>query len=421
VAGFVIVGKFAGAAKEMAVAWRYGISEVMDAYQLATTLVFWLPGALVSVLTVVLVPMLVRLRQESGEARALFLGELHGSILLVGAGLGGLSLVLGALALPIITGNLSAESRQMAWQLTLGMAPLAPLALMIGVYAARLMARERQINTLLEGVPAAVLLPFVLFWPPSAEIAPLLWGTVLGIAIHAAWLWRLARRADGEIAALRFSRNSQHWPELYKAAGVMAGGQFVMSFITPLDQYTAAQLGDSAIATLGYANRVIALLIGVGAIAISRATLPVMADLHADGSASRLHNIALKWAALMLAAGTLVAAVAWALAPWGIGLLFERGAFSSQDTQGVTEVFRWGLIQIPFYYSGLVLVQFLASQGRYQTIALFAVSNLVVKFVLNATLAAWLGVAGIAFATSLMYFWSVACLYWAALQQEASW
>jgi putative peptidoglycan lipid II flippase len=422
VMGFVLVGKLASAGKEMAVAWRYGVSETVDAYQLATTMVFWLPGTLVSVLLIVLVPMFVRLRQSDQDDRSYFLQELHGAAVVLGAIIGGLSLLLGPLVLPSLADKLSAESRQIAWSLTRGMAPLAVLSLMLGVYAARLMARERQINTLLEGVPAASIVLFILLWPPGTNAAPLLWGNVLGIAIQTAWSWRSAGRADGATGVPRFSLRSRHWPELYAATGVMVIGQFVMSFTTPLDQYTAAQLGNGAIATLGYANRVIALLISIGAIAIARAILPVMSDLWAAGQRERARDISLKWAAFMLAAGALVAMIAWALAPWGISLLFERGAFMSQDTLVVAKVFRWGVIQVPFYYAGLVLVQLLASQGKYSTIAAFAASNLIIKLVLNPVLSARMGIVGIALATGLMYVWWASCLYYAVLRiQPAKW
>src|SRR5690606_12592222 len=129
------------------------------------------------------------------------------------------------------------------------------------VFSARLMAQQRQINTLLEGVPAISILFFVMLWSTASDIEPLLWGTALGLVAQTIWAWRLAERADGVNVMPRISIRSQHWPELYKAVGVMAAGQFVMSFITPLDQYTAALLGDGAVATLSYANRVTALLL----------------------------------------------------------------------------------------------------------------------------------------------------------------
>jgi len=152
--------------------------------------------------------------------------------------------------------------------------------------------------------------------------------------------------------------------------------------------------------------------------AIARAILPVMSELWAAGQMKRAANMSLKWAAFMLFAGALVAVIAWALAPWGIGLAFERGAFTPHNTHVVAEIFRCGVIQVPFYYAGLVLVQLLASQGKYSTIAAVGASNFVIKLALNPLLSASMGIIGIALATGLMYVWSACCLYFAVLRTQ---
>lgn len=415
VAIFVLIGKLAGAGKEMAVAYRYGVSGVVDAYQLATILTTWLPGTLITVLSAVLVPLLIQLRQQDADERNLFLRELQGVVLLLGLLLALASISLTPLALPFIAGQLSGETRQMAWQFTLGLAPNALLTLMIGVYAIRLMAREKQINTLLESMPAITILFFVLIWSAGSGIEALLWGTLLGFAMQTLWLGKLAHKADGDSVVPCFTHRSPHWLALSKAFAIMAAGQFVMSFIVPLDQYYAAQMGDGAIARLGYANRVIALLLGLGAMAISRAALPVLAELHVTGESVRAMEMASKWALLMLAGGLLVGAAGWLFAPLVIELLFQRGAFGTEETAIVTEVFRYGLVQIPFYFSGLVLVQLLVSRQRYGIIALLAVTNFFVKWGFNFTLTPVLGISGIALATGLTYAWSASCLYWATV------
>ena len=80
---FVLAGKLIGASKEMAIAYRYGISGTVDAYQLALTLVNWLPATLTNQLSVLLVLALVALRRDRTEQNQL-LSELEGAGLAIG-------------------------------------------------------------------------------------------------------------------------------------------------------------------------------------------------------------------------------------------------------------------------------------------------------------------------------------------------
>lgn len=419
VAVFLLLGKAAGAFKEMAVAYRYGVSEVVDAYQFTMTLANWLPVTLVGALSVVLIPVLVRSRDDDAATRRRFLAELHGWVVLLGVGLAGLIYIAWPWVLEWAGAGLDAETRRMSSQLTLAFAPAALLTLISGLSAARLRARERYINTLLDSVPAVVILIWVLLAVTAPDVGPLLWGTLVGYAIQSVWLLRLANRADGGWGRLRLGFNAHYWPDLVKAAGVMLVGQIAMSFVGPIDQYTAANLGAHANATLGYAARLLSLLLGLGAASVGRAALPVLADVQRRGDASRARQLALKWSVLMALAGAVVMAVGWLLAPWMVSLLFERGAFSAQDTQRVAEVMRWGLLQLPFYFGVLVLVQLLASQNRYRIMAAIAIANFLLKAAMNYVLAPVMGVSGIMLATSLMYALSYLCYAAAALRRPA--
>src|SRR5690606_101869 len=230
-----------------------------------------------------------------------------------------------------------------------------------------------------------------------------------GYFIQSIWLLHLAARADGRVGAPRLGFSSEHWPELVKAAGVMLVGQVAMSFVGPIDQYTAANLGANANATLGYASRLLSLLLGLGAASVGRAALPVLADVQRRGDAERARSLALKWSLLMAAGGAGVTLIGWWLSPWLVALVFERGAFTTADTLRVAEVMRWGLLQLPFYFGVLILVQLLASQNRYRIMAGIAVANFLLKAAMNAVLAPVMGAGGIMLATSLMYALSYVC------------
>ncbi|MDR7946763.1 murein biosynthesis integral membrane protein MurJ [Achromobacter aegrifaciens] len=418
VAVFLLLGKAAGAIKEMAVAYRYGVSDAVDAYQFTMTMATWLPVTIVGVLSVVLIPVLVRLRRADVAERNLFIRELQGWVGAAGIALALLTWFAWPQVVGVLGQGLSARVGDMTGQLLVAFAPVSALLLVAGISAARLRAQERHLNTLLDSVPAVATLAWVMLAASADGVGPLLWGTLVGYAIQTVWLAWLAARADGGFwGAPWLTLQSPHWPELLGAAGVMLIGQVAMSFVGPLDQYAAANLGANANATLGYASRLLSLVLGIGAVSVGRAALPVLADVQARGDTARARGMALKWSVLMVAAGAVAVAVGWILAPWGVSVLFQRGAFTAENTQAVAHVFRWGLLQLPFYFGVLILVQLLASQNRYRVMAAIAVANFALKAVLNTVLAPRMGAAGIMLATSLMYLLSFACYLLVAMRK----
>lgn len=408
---FVFLGKLAGAAKEMAIAYRYGVSEEVDAYLFVFNLVSWPVGVWFSVLTVVLVPLAARIKQCAPVELTKFRSELFGLALLLGVMLS----VLLWIGLPFLLNSpstgLSTKTTAIATSMVAGLTLVVPLGLLVSLFSAWMMAAGRQANTLLEGVPAITLLVAVLVFPGGGA-EPLVWGTVVGVAFHLVSLAvPLVRR--GEIEAPCFILKSSQWPVFWQGFGIMLAGQALMSLIGIVDQFFAAHLGTGAIATLSYANRILALLLGLGAMSVSRATLPVFSRVQAQsGGGLHLRSVAVHWVRIMFVLGVVAMIVGWWLAPWAVKLLFERGAFIARDTQAVTEVLRYGLVQLPFYFAGLVLVSLLASQRRHKLIAISAIVNLFVKVIANFVFIPLMGINGIITATAAMYMCSCALLYW---------
>lgn len=417
VALFLVLGKAAGALKEMAVAYRYGISDAVDAYQFTMTMATWLPVTIVGALSVVLIPVLVKLRRAPEEERTRFIRELQGLVALCAVVLAGLIWVCWPFVVDALGTGLNQNVRDMTVPLVTAFAPVAALMLIGGIASARLRARERHVNTLLDSMPAVFTLCWVMLAGANPGVGPLAWGTLVGYLVQTLWLVWLAKRADFNLwGAPAWGMRSSHWPDLVRAAGVMLIGQVAMSFVGPLDQYTAANLGSNANATLGYAARLLSLVLGIGAVSVGRAALPVLADVQARGDGKRARVMALKWSIWMVGAGAVAVAVGWWLAPWGVALLFERGAFTAANTAAVADVLRWGLLQLPFYFGVLILVQLLACQNRYRIMAAIAVANFGLKAVLNTLLAPVMGTAGIMLATSCMYALSYLCYALVALR-----
>ncbi len=417
VAFFLLIGKMAGAIKEIAVAHRYGVSDVVDAYQFTLTMANWLPVTMVGAFSIVLIPALVKVRYAGQHERARFICELQGWIVVLGVLLSIATYYFWPQILHYTGGNLSAQTKQASAELIKAFAPAVLLTLVIGLCTSRLRSHERHINNLLDSIPALMILVAILITPDNVSVYPLLWGTLLGYLIQAIWLSALARKVDGvHWDWPKPGLQSPQWPMLLNAAGIMLVGQIAMSFVGPLDQMAAASLGNNTNATLGYATRLLSLVIGIGAASVGRAALPVLADVQSRGNPGQARSMALKWSALMLLVGMVAVMVGWFLAPWMVKLLFENGAFTAEDTLKVASVLRWGLLQLPFYFGVLILVQLMASQNRYKLMAIIAIGNFALKAGMNVILAPVMGAEGIMLATSLMYLLSYLCYFFAVMK-----
>ena len=406
VSSFVFIGKFAGAGKEMAVAWRYGVDNVVDVYVFALVLVGWLPSVVTSVLNAVLVPLTNRLAESERDRFA--------------AQLTGLTLVLGVLLAVFLLFALAPLSRHLASGFTDGaaadlvsviraLAPAGVLMLLAALFSAQLLARERHANTLLEAAPALSVLLALLVWPIGGGYAPLIWGTLCGLLLQVVALaWLMDR--GGFRPAVRWRFDHPAWSDFRRSVGTLVVGTLIMSVVPPIDQLIAARLGEGSIASLSYASRLLALGLGLGATAVARAILPVLSE-HGEPLHVRA-RLARQWFIGLLAAGLLAALLGWLLTPLAVRLIFERGAFTAEDTDRVAGVVRFGLSQLPFYFSGIVLVQLCASLGLYRLIVHSSLIAVAVKLATGFALGAWLGVRGITLSTGLMYLATATYFFW---------
>ena len=411
VALFVFVGKFAGAAKEMVVAYRYGVSEEVDAYLFVFNLICWPVSLWFSILSFILVPLAVRIRQEAMADLSRFRAELLAFALVLGCDLA----LIAWFGLPVLLRSswvgLSKSTLSIATDIVPDMVALIPLGVLGSLFSAWMLSSERHANTLLESVPALTILVALLILPHDG-VSPLVWGTLTGFIFHVATL-AAPLAWTGEIEMPRFTSHSPQWPAFWQGFGILLVGNALMSFIGIIDQFFAAHLDTGAIATLSYANRILALITGLGATAVGRATLPVFARIQARDE-NQLHKVAWHWVRVLFLMGLVAMLASWWLAPWCVKLIFERGAFNAQNTEAVTEVFRYGLIQLPFYFSAIVLVSLLASRRQNKLIAIGASTNLLVKIGANYALVPLLGINGIVTATAIMYMVSFIMLCWFA-------
>ncbi|GGA27726.1 hypothetical protein GCM10011326_44790 [Salipiger profundus] len=139
-----------------------------------------------------------------------------------------------------------------------------------------------------------------------------------------------------------------------------------------LDQLAAASLPYDQNATLAYANRLLMLITSLGATAVGRAVLPVLAEARLEGKGQEF-ELTRRWGINLFMAGVVSYGLGYFLAPVGVRILFEHGEFTPQDTKNVSDILRAGLMVLPVYFLSLMLSQSVVVQRRF---GLLLISNL---------------------------------------------
>ena len=373
VACLLLLTKAIGAGKEVLLASAYGTGPLMDAYQFTLQMVSWPVSIFLAIGSAALVPAYASLQAQNPHQLRRFRAQVHGATLALALALS-LAWVTASIHSPLLNtwSGLSVSAQQHATQFALPMTWL----MACGVYTALLMAEcisgQHQISTLLESAPALVLGALLL-----ATTAPgfdtLVLGTVGGavaqvmlLAACTAWYMRLPQP----------SARCQHaaWPPLLAAIGTLLLAQVLQAATSVIDQFWAARAGQGAVSVMGYANRLLFLMLGLGSVAIARVLLPTLARLSA-AHPQHIHQarqLAQAWAARVFGLSALGTLVLWPLAPWLVATLFERGAFGPADTQRVAAFLQISWLQVPATLASLVLIQQVLAEQRYRLLTWLA-------------------------------------------------
>ena len=409
-----VLVKIVATFKEIAVAGAYGRSDAMDAF-LAAALI---PGLLINLISEsmnqALVPTLIRVREREGHDRAQEL--LSSSMLWMCVLLAAASAVMACAArgfFPLIASHFSAAKLDLSVRIFYALLPVVLITGIATNCTAVLNTFDRFALPALAPIatPVAIILG-ALLWSGRYGIWAMVYATLTGALVHAAivaWMmdtrgyrfrlwWHGATEATWEVAR-------QYGPVLL--SGVVASGGLLV------DQSMAAMLPAGSVSALAYANRFVSVVITLLAGAVSAAVVPHFSRMiaHEDWSACR--QTLRTWVRLTALVSTPIALALIAGSHWLIRTAFQHGVFSPADTALVTPVLAMYAIQIPFFVSSRVFYRFLVALRRTDLIFYCGAINLALDVVLNLVLMRWMGVAGIALATSL---WTVSTFlflwYW---------
>jgi len=408
-AGLVSVGMVV---REITIAAWFGTSDALEAYLIAVLMPTYVINVVGSAFSSSVIPAFVHVRENEGRdaAQGLFSHIMTLSALL-------LALVTVALGtsgwwlLPVIGSAFSAEKIELTRVLFYLVLPLIILNGLSQVWSSVLNAGERFVLAAVAPIAEPLAVIAALFvvgdrWGIFALVS----GSLVGCAIQMTVLATALRR-HGMVLRPRWNGMDPGTRLVVHQYLVLLAGCLVQNSGLVIDQAMAAMLGPGSVAAINYGNKVVGALQTVGAMALGTAVMPYFSRLSAAGDLDGLRNVLTTYTKLILVTTVPVTIVLIAVSEPLVQLIFQRGAFTAADTELVAYVQAMFLIQLPFFTLGILGVRLLSARFRNFAVATIATVNAILKVGLNYILMSFMGVGGIALATSVVYMASLAMVF----------
>lgn len=168
----------------------------------------------------------------------------------------------------------------------------------------------------------------------------------------------------------------------------------------PIGTAMASVLPEGSVAALGLGSKGVLFITGLIGAAITSVVLPYFSTHMAQ---NRLLD-ARRELSFLLLAGTIISIpislVLNLLSSTFVRLLFQGGAFGVAESELVSRVMEYGVLQLPFFVVNILLLKFAIASRRSGRVMFASMIGLAVGLAFSLVLMAYMGVAGIALAMS---------------------
>ncbi|MBW2401673.1 MAG: oligosaccharide flippase family protein [Deltaproteobacteria bacterium] len=393
----VLLSRALGFVREMVLAYQLGTSPELDAYyaafQIPDMLNYFLAGG---ALSIAFVPFYTRARSQQGEAAAgrllaNVLGSMTGLALLATLAMWWQAEALVALQFP----RFAPEIQTLTVRLTRILLPAQVFFVAGGIVRAALMARGSFGTQALAPLiyNAGIIAGGGAF---GATLGPegFAWGALVGAAIgpFLVPLWDAWRRRDLALG-VRFAPWEREFLSYLVIAAPLMLGVSLLTVDEWYDKWFGALISAGVVAQLGLARRLMQLPVAVVGQAIATAALPTLSKLWADGRKQELDRMVQTTLQASLGLALLAAAGSWALAEPLVTLVYQRGAFSAEDTVQVARLLQIFSLAVPAWivqHAAIPLYLALGKQHGAPGIAAAGVIGMTTNALVTLAFARWL-------------------------------
>ena len=406
VALMTALGKVISVAKELVVAWSLGVSDELDAFFIALIIPSFFVTVIANSFNVSLIPTYIDVRKRKGieAAQKLFSGAIVFSLTLLVV-VSAMMVSSSAVFLPGIAQGFNEEKLKLTFNLLLIISPWLVLNGIITIIRGVLNAGERFALAAFSPAITPAITIVLLVINPSLGVYALAIGLIGGGFLQLMLLGIILTR-QGISLLPKWSGFDEDLRQVISQYMPMIAGACLMSSTKVVDQSMAAMLSPGSVAALNYGNKLIALPITLMTTALGTAVFPYFSKMISDRDWKQVAKTIKKYLKLIFLFTIPLTIFLLIISEPLVRMMFQRGAFTAEDTQIVSRIQSCYALQIPFYVAGIMIVRLISSLKGNYILMKASMLNLILNIVLNFVLLKWMGVSGIALSTSFVMLYS---------------
>jgi putative peptidoglycan lipid II flippase len=385
---------------QVVIANYFGTGSQMDMYLIASSYPLMISGIISSALSFSLIPHFIKKEYElKSDFKTYFLQFIKiGSILLL---LTGVILLLGSFFL--IPNFYSFEPKQMVEIkgiiiVTWGIFILSILfAFFTSFFNAK---RQFFLPLMLSVLPFLLSIIFTIFFSEKLGIITIAIGICVGYLVAIILSLAKARKE------IMFNKDVDYSSDVlvyFKKLRYPIYAMLSFSIFQAVDAFWAPNLGESALSYLGYSQR---LIIAIGALVIIGPSTVLIPRLTTSINEGRMRDYYYESALVMkivLALTSVMAVIVSMLSAPIIKIMFQRGEFSEESTQGVSDILPYMLTGMVFMLTVVVVFRAVFVRAVSRKVALIGLFTFALYFILSGLLSAYFSITGIGYAYILTW------------------
>jgi putative peptidoglycan lipid II flippase len=395
--------KLVSTGKELVVAASFGTGEAIDAFFIA----FIVPSLAITVISgsfnAAFIPTYIQVREREGKdaAQRLLSNVLAWSTALLSAATIGMILTA-PYYLPFLASGFSPEKILETRRLLYLLSPIVIITGINTIWSAVLNAGEQFALVAITPALTPCVITICLVAGRSWGITGLIVGTILGMALEAGVIGgSLLRKKISPWP--RWHGTDAHLKQILRQYLPTISGSFILASTALINQGMAAMLGSGSVAILNYGSKLIAVPTSIGTTALGTAVIPYFSTMVAKNDWAGIRHTLRRYFGLIFGA-TIPLTIVLALGSESlVRIVYQRGAFTPDDTQLVARVLALFALQLPFYAAGILLVRLISAMLANHILMIANIISVFLSFALNFLFMKKLGVAGIALSTSCVY------------------